>query len=337
MIAMHRQHKSSQTKRRALASPCAVLRKSLRLNTLALLLAIAAGSALLAPNVSAAEPPSKTNGKVTVKTEQLHQIEVVVAESRSISPLKSAIGQIAFNEDASTNVLAPFSGRVTRVIARVGDEVKRGAPLFEIDSPEVMQAQTDLIGCGAGRRAIAKSQLGVDASARVVDRLSELLARQSHLGARSRPGEAAILLQAPKSDSQDRRRARLHRRSQQAPRVMVGRTASREIEQDRARPDHRRRFLHGQRRRSAARSSLARSDTGAIRERRIPPNRCSTISDLSTMWLKASVAGELTFRSCARIGQELEVRRARRLKDRVFRARITAIGAASDSATDIGG
>ena len=58
---------------------------------------------------------------------------------------KQAIGQIAFNEDASTLVLTPFSGRVTRLIAKIGDEVKRGDPLFEIDSPEVVQAQTDLI------------------------------------------------------------------------------------------------------------------------------------------------------------------------------------------------
>ncbi len=61
---------------------------------------------------------------------------------------KLAVGQIAFNEDASTVVLTPFSGRVTRVIAKIGDVVKPGDPLFEIDSPEVVQAQTDLI-CGA--------------------------------------------------------------------------------------------------------------------------------------------------------------------------------------------
>ncbi len=42
-------------------------------------------------------------------------------------------------------VLTPFSGRVTRLIAKVGDVVKRGDPLFEIDSPEVVLPQNDFI------------------------------------------------------------------------------------------------------------------------------------------------------------------------------------------------
>ena len=47
---------------------------------------------------------------------------------------KQAIGQIAFNEDASTVVLTPFSGRIKRLFGKVGDDVKQGDPLFEIDT-----------------------------------------------------------------------------------------------------------------------------------------------------------------------------------------------------------
>ena len=50
-----------------------------------------------------------------------------------------------FNEDASTIVLTPFSGRVTRLIAKVGDQVKSGDPLLEIDSPEQVPPQNDFI------------------------------------------------------------------------------------------------------------------------------------------------------------------------------------------------
>ena len=53
---------------------------------------------------------------------------------------RSAIGQIGFNEDASTIVLTPFSGRVTRLIAKLGDQVRSGDPLLEIDSPEQVRA-----------------------------------------------------------------------------------------------------------------------------------------------------------------------------------------------------
>jgi cobalt-zinc-cadmium efflux system membrane fusion protein len=54
------------------------------------------------------------------------------------------------------------------------------------------------------------------------------------------------------------------------------------------------------------------------------------IVNLSTMWLKAAVAeSDIRF---VRVGQEIEVRVAA-LPDRLFRARIAAIGAASDAIT----
>ena len=54
------------------------------------------------------------------------------------------------------------------------------------------------------------------------------------------------------------------------------------------------------------------------------------IADLSVMWLKANVP-EVDI-PLVKVGQELEVR-VTALPERVFRARITAIGAASDAAT----
>ena len=90
----------------------------------------------------------------------MHQLEVV-----KVSPTRSptsdpAIGQIAFNEDASTIVLTPFSGRVIRLIAKVGDQVKRGDPLLEIDSPEQVPPQNDFIAAQAARNK-ARSQLNL--------------------------------------------------------------------------------------------------------------------------------------------------------------------------------
>src|SRR5262249_33904476 len=94
------------------------------------------------PNASAVTPPSppvKDPNVVRVTDENLRQLNVVNVELRAFPLHKNAIGQIAFNEDASTVVQTPFSGRVTRVLAKIGDDIKRGDPLFEIDSPEVVQ------------------------------------------------------------------------------------------------------------------------------------------------------------------------------------------------------
>ncbi|MBA2400359.1 MAG: hypothetical protein H0V72_16965, partial [Bradyrhizobium sp.] len=71
-----------------------------------------------------AEGPMKGVDFVRVVPDQMHQLEVVKVESRPFRTQRSAIGQIGYNEEASTIVLTPFSGRVIRLIARLGDQVK---------------------------------------------------------------------------------------------------------------------------------------------------------------------------------------------------------------------
>src|SRR6266513_60582 len=102
-------------------------------------------AAALNTSLAAADGATKGRDFVRVVADQIHQLEVVKVAPHTFLHQRSAIGQIAFNEDASTIVLTPFSGRVTRLIAKIGDDAKRGDPLFEIDSPEVVQTQTDLI------------------------------------------------------------------------------------------------------------------------------------------------------------------------------------------------
>ena len=59
-------------------------------------------------------------------------------------------GKIAINEDTTTPVFSPYSGRVSKLIARPGDLVERGAPLFAIEASEFVQGQNDLITAVAG-------------------------------------------------------------------------------------------------------------------------------------------------------------------------------------------
>jgi cobalt-zinc-cadmium efflux system membrane fusion protein len=53
-------------------------------------------------------------------------------------------GKIAVNGDRSTPVFSPYSGRITRVIAGLGDSVTAGQPLATIEASEFAQAQSDL-------------------------------------------------------------------------------------------------------------------------------------------------------------------------------------------------
>jgi cobalt-zinc-cadmium efflux system membrane fusion protein len=55
-----------------------------------------------------------------------------------------AEGKIAVDADRTTPVLTPYSGRVGRVLAGLGDRVKPGAPLATVEASEFVQAQNDL-------------------------------------------------------------------------------------------------------------------------------------------------------------------------------------------------
>jgi cobalt-zinc-cadmium efflux system membrane fusion protein len=58
-------------------------------------------------------------------------------------------GNIAVDDDLTTPVFSPYSGRVVRLIARWGDRVERGAPLFAVEASEYVQAVNDLIAAVA--------------------------------------------------------------------------------------------------------------------------------------------------------------------------------------------
>ena len=127
-----------------------------------------ASSALTSPAL--AEGPAKGADFVRIVPDQMHQLEVVKVETRPFRTQRSAIGQIGYNEEASTIVLTPFSGRVTRLIAKLGDQVKKGDPLLEIDSPEQLVPQNDFIAAQAAKRkAGSQHNLAVIAEKRVRD------------------------------------------------------------------------------------------------------------------------------------------------------------------------
>ena len=54
-------------------------------------------------------------------------------------------GKIAINEETTTPVFSPYSGRISRLIAKAGDHVEAGAPLFAIEGSEFVQGHNDLV------------------------------------------------------------------------------------------------------------------------------------------------------------------------------------------------
>lgn len=288
---------------------------------LAALLVLGGGYALFgrakapAPKV---ETASHDRDTVRVTGKQALQVQVEAVESFAFRIEKSAIGQIAFNEDASTNVFAPFSGRITRLIAKLGDDVKRGMPLFEIDSPDVVQAQSDLIGAAQG---VEKAKNQYDLAKRAYERQNDLYAARAV--SQKEFEQARNDMAAAESDW----------------RVATGNLAA---------ARNRLRVLG---RNDAEISRTERERTvnplvmvsapidGTVVARKVGPGQyvrpdntdpVYSIADLGTMWLKANVSeNDIAY---IRPGQDLELR-VNALPDKVFRARVTSVGASSDPVT----
>jgi cobalt-zinc-cadmium efflux system membrane fusion protein len=93
---------------------------------------------------SSPAPPAAPAGTFQPTAQQLKTLTIEPVALRSFVSEERTEGKIAVNGDKATPVYSPYSGRITRVIANLGDQVTRGAPLASIDASEFTQAQSDL-------------------------------------------------------------------------------------------------------------------------------------------------------------------------------------------------
>lgn len=93
-----------------------------------------------APVAAAPSPP----GTFRATPQQLKSLTVEPVAVHAFVSEELTEGKIAVNGDRATPVFSPYSGRVARVIAGLGDTVKSGAPLATVEASEFVQAQNDL-------------------------------------------------------------------------------------------------------------------------------------------------------------------------------------------------
>jgi cobalt-zinc-cadmium efflux system membrane fusion protein len=93
-----------------------------------------------APTGGSPPPP----GTFRATPQQMKTLTVEVVATHDFVSEERTEGKIAVNGDRSTPLFSPYSGRVTRVIAGLGDVVRQGAPLAIVEATEFVQAQNDL-------------------------------------------------------------------------------------------------------------------------------------------------------------------------------------------------
>jgi cobalt-zinc-cadmium efflux system membrane fusion protein len=85
-------------------------------------------------------------------------VKVAAAERARLAGDIQVVGTVAFHEDHFAVVGPLVTGRISRVVAGVGDKVKRGQVIADIESSEVGQARADLVSAKA-RFAAADANL----------------------------------------------------------------------------------------------------------------------------------------------------------------------------------
>jgi cobalt-zinc-cadmium efflux system membrane fusion protein len=98
----------------------------------------------------AADNSSATNS-VQLSDTQLQMVSIGTVSQREFPLQREAVGNIDFNEEMSVQVFTPYPGRITRLFAKVGDNVKKGQTLFTIESPDLIQAESTLIAAAGVR------------------------------------------------------------------------------------------------------------------------------------------------------------------------------------------
>jgi membrane fusion protein, heavy metal efflux system len=111
-----------------------------------------------------APPPAEVPGTFRPTQAQLAGFKTAVVAQQVFRTEQVTDGKIAIDDDLNTPVFSPYSGRVTRLIARPGDVVKQGQPLFAIEASEFVQGQNDLIAAAAAV-STAKAQLALTSAA----------------------------------------------------------------------------------------------------------------------------------------------------------------------------
>jgi cobalt-zinc-cadmium efflux system membrane fusion protein len=84
-----------------------------------------------------------------LSSSQLNAIKIEAVGERPFPVEKEAVGSIDFDENLSVQIFPPYPGKIIETFVEVGDQVHKGQPLYSIDSPDLIQAESTLIGAAA--------------------------------------------------------------------------------------------------------------------------------------------------------------------------------------------
>ena len=259
-----------------------------------------------------------TQGEFRLSDTEMRALRIEEMQSHAFRAERVAEGRIAYNEDRSTPVFSPYNGRVIRTMVRMGDEVKAGDTLLEIETTDLAGAANDLLSAVDGAN---KARATLDQARREETRQTNLFSARA---ASQRDVEQARTAAMTARD--DLRSAEATLSAARDKLRVLGRSMDEiaRIEQTRM---------------VNAVVPVTAPIGGTVVQRRVGPGQwlstgasdpVFTIADLSTMWLVAAVR-ELDA-PLIKTGQPVDVS-VGALPGHHFEARITTMGAGLDPTT----
>lgn len=80
---------------------------------------------------------------------QLQSIKIGKVGTYEFPVEKETVGSISFADDQSVQVFPTYQGTIIKTLVQLGDEVQKDQPLYTITSPDLIQAESTLIGAAA--------------------------------------------------------------------------------------------------------------------------------------------------------------------------------------------
>ena len=108
-------------------------------------------------------PAEHVDGSFSATDREWQTLKFAQAQASMIGENAASDGKIAVDDDLTTAVFSPFTGRVTRILAKAGDHVSAGQVLFAVAASEAAQSDADVAA------AAAQVKLATAAEARMHD------------------------------------------------------------------------------------------------------------------------------------------------------------------------
>jgi len=106
-------------------------------------------SANTAQKASLPAGSGQSDPTVELSASQLNSIKIEPVGTHLFPLQKETVGSISFADDLSVQVFPNYQGKLIKCLAELGDQVQEGQPLYTIESPDLIQAESTLIGAAA--------------------------------------------------------------------------------------------------------------------------------------------------------------------------------------------